>query len=89
MTHANLGFQCSFLLLLLVRGISPNLSVNFSFMQGWETTTSVLGILFQSMFFISIGAMLKIPPQFAARGIVYKHQGMVVLVSVVFFRFSS
>eukprot|EP00529_Nitzschia_sp_RCC80_P004459 CAMPEP_0113521168 /NCGR_PEP_ID=MMETSP0014_2-20120614/44492_1 /TAXON_ID=2857 /ORGANISM="Nitzschia sp." /LENGTH=907 /DNA_ID=CAMNT_0000419101 /DNA_START=83 /DNA_END=2802 /DNA_ORIENTATION=+ /assembly_acc=CAM_ASM_000159 len=44
------------------------------FWQGWETTTSVLGILFQSMFFISLGAMLKVAPQYAVRGIVYKHQ---------------
>lgn len=46
------------------------------FWQGWQVTTSVLGILFQSMFFISLGAMLKVAPQYAVRGIVYKHQGV-------------
>mmetsp|Transcript_11959 Transcript_11959/g.19207 ORF Transcript_11959/g.19207 Transcript_11959/m.19207 type:complete len:360 (-) Transcript_11959:12-1091(-) len=44
------------------------------FWQGWEETTSVFGILFQSMFFISLGAMLKVPPQYAVRGILYKQQ---------------
>mmetsp|Transcript_27588 Transcript_27588/g.66312 ORF Transcript_27588/g.66312 Transcript_27588/m.66312 type:complete len:915 (-) Transcript_27588:593-3337(-) len=44
------------------------------FWQQWENVTSVVGILFQSMFFISLGAMLKIAPQYAARGILYKHQ---------------
>jgi hypothetical protein len=44
------------------------------FWQGWEETTSVVGILFQSMFFISLGAMLKVVPQYAVRGILYKHQ---------------
>jgi hypothetical protein len=44
------------------------------FWQAWEESSSVLGILFQSMFFISLGAMLKIAPQYAVRGIVYKQQ---------------
>jgi ABC-2 type transporter len=44
------------------------------FWQGWEETSSVLGILFQSMFFISLGAMLKIAPQYAVRGVLYKQQ---------------
>ena len=44
------------------------------FWQQWENVTSVVGILFQSMFFISLGAMLKVAPQYAARGILYKHQ---------------
>jgi hypothetical protein len=44
------------------------------FWQGWEEVSSVLGILFQSMLFISIGAMMKVPPQYAVRGVLYKHQ---------------
>lgn len=44
------------------------------FWQSWDETTSVLGILFQSLFFISMGAMLKIPAQYAVRGILYKQQ---------------
>ncbi len=44
------------------------------FWQGWEEISSVLGILFQSMLFISIGAMQKVAPQYAVRGVLYKHQ---------------
>ena len=44
------------------------------FWQGWEDVSSVLGILFQSMLFISIGAMQKVAPQYAVRGVLYKHQ---------------
>ena len=44
------------------------------FWQGWENVSSVLGILFQSMLFISIGAMQKVAPQYAVRGVLYKHQ---------------
>ena len=44
------------------------------FWQGWEVVSSVVGILFQSMFFIALGAMLKVSPQYAVRGILYKHQ---------------
>lgn len=44
------------------------------FWQGSDDPTSVLGILFQSLFYVSVGAMLKIPAQFAARGIFYKQQ---------------
>jgi hypothetical protein len=33
-----------------------------------------MGILFQSMFYVSVGAMLKVPPQFSTRSIFYKHQ---------------
>lgn len=44
------------------------------FWQASDDPTSVLGILFQSMFFISIGAILKVAPQYAVRGILYKQQ---------------
>lgn len=44
------------------------------FWQGWEEVSSVLGILFQSMLFVSIGAMMKVAPQYAVRGVLYKHQ---------------
>eukprot|EP00547_Thalassionema_nitzschioides_P003473 CAMPEP_0194202806 /NCGR_PEP_ID=MMETSP0156-20130528/2735_1 /TAXON_ID=33649 /ORGANISM="Thalassionema nitzschioides, Strain L26-B" /LENGTH=1424 /DNA_ID=CAMNT_0038928407 /DNA_START=109 /DNA_END=4383 /DNA_ORIENTATION=+ len=44
------------------------------FWQGWEEVTSVVGILFQSMLFIAMGAMMKVPPLYATRGILYKHQ---------------
>ena len=44
------------------------------FWQGSDDPTSVMGILFQSMFFVSVGAMLKIAPQYQVRGILYKHQ---------------
>lgn len=44
------------------------------FFQAWTETSSVLGILFQSMLFISLGAMMKVAPQYGVRGILYKHQ---------------
>jgi hypothetical protein len=44
------------------------------FWQGHDQATSVMGILFQSMFFVSVGAMLKVAPQYEVRGILYKHQ---------------
>lgn len=44
------------------------------FWQQQDDPTSVMGILFQSMFFVSIGAMLKIPSQFEPRSIFYKQQ---------------
>jgi ABC-type multidrug transport system ATPase subunit len=44
------------------------------FWQASDDTTSVLGILFQSMFFIAIGGILKVAPQYAVRGILYKQQ---------------
>jgi len=44
------------------------------FWQGWEETSSVLGILFQSMMFIALGAMMKVAPQYDVRGVLYKHQ---------------
>lgn len=44
------------------------------FWQSWEDVTSVLGILFQSMLFVSLGAMMKVAPQYGVRGILYKHQ---------------
>lgn len=42
--------------------------------QQSEDPQSVMGIMFQSMFYISVGAMLKIPTQFEPRGIFYKQQ---------------
>jgi ABC-type multidrug transport system ATPase subunit len=44
------------------------------FWQASDDPTSVLGILFQSMFFIAIGGILKVAPQYAVRGILYKQQ---------------
>mmetsp|Transcript_17034 Transcript_17034/g.39117 ORF Transcript_17034/g.39117 Transcript_17034/m.39117 type:complete len:1432 (-) Transcript_17034:3850-8145(-) len=44
------------------------------FWQGWDDVSSVLGILFQSMLFVALGAMTKVAPQFAVRGVLYKHQ---------------
>ena len=44
------------------------------FWQQNSDPQSVMGILFQSMFFISVGAMLKVPTQFEPRSIFYKHQ---------------
>lgn len=44
------------------------------FWQASDDPSSVLGILFQSMFFVCIGAMLKVPEQFEPRSIFYKHQ---------------
>jgi ABC-type multidrug transport system ATPase subunit len=44
------------------------------FWQASDNSSSVLGIMFQSMFFISIGAILKVGPQYAVRGILYKQQ---------------
>jgi ABC-type multidrug transport system permease subunit len=41
--------------------------------QGW-VTQSLAGILFQNLFFISLGAMMKVPQQFETRSIFYKHQ---------------
>ncbi|MGK3734875.1 MAG: hypothetical protein ACI8RD_004789 [Bacillariaceae sp.] len=39
------------------------------FWQGWEEVSSVQGILFQSMMFISLGAMMKVAPQYGVRGV--------------------
>ena len=44
------------------------------FWQGAEEVSSVLGILFQSMLFISLGAMQKVASQYPVRGVLYKHQ---------------
>ena len=44
------------------------------FWQGSDDAQSVMGILFQSMFFVSVGAMLKVPGQYETRSIFYKHQ---------------
>ena len=44
------------------------------FWQASDVPQSVMGILFQSMFFVAVGAMLKIPGQFPARSIFYKQQ---------------
>ena len=44
------------------------------FWQSWQDVSSVLGILFQSMLYISIGALTKVAPQYAVRGVLYKHQ---------------
>eukprot|EP00536_Pseudo-nitzschia_multiseries_P009814 jgi/Psemu1/242415/estExt_Genewise1.C_2850020 len=44
------------------------------FWQGSDEVSSVLGILFQSMLFVALGAMMKVPPQYAVRGVFYKHQ---------------
>jgi len=44
------------------------------FFQSWKDVSSVLGILFQSMLFISLGAMMKVAPQYAVRGVLYKQQ---------------
>jgi hypothetical protein len=44
------------------------------FWQASDDAQSVMGILFQSMFFVSLGAMLKVPSLFDVRSIFYKHQ---------------
>lgn len=44
------------------------------FWQQGSNPQSISGILYQNMFFMAIGAMLKIPTQFPLRGIFYKHQ---------------
>ena len=44
------------------------------FWQGADEVSSVLGILFQSMLFISLGAMQKVNAQYLVRGVLYKHQ---------------
>lgn len=44
------------------------------FWQQNDDPQSVMGILFQSMFFVSVGAMLKVPAQFDPRSIFYKQQ---------------
>jgi hypothetical protein len=44
------------------------------FWQQSNDPQSVMGILFQSMFFVSVGAMLKVPAQFEPRSIFYKQQ---------------
>jgi len=58
----------------IVQNLLMGLIAGTVFWQAWEDTTSVLGILFQSMFFISLGAILKVAPQYPVRGILYKHQ---------------
>jgi ABC-2 type transporter len=44
------------------------------FWQANDDPTSIMGILFQSMFFVSVGAMLKVPGQYEHRSILYKQQ---------------
>jgi len=44
------------------------------FQQGGESPGSVMGVLFQSMFFCAIAAMQAIPGQFPTRSIFYKQQ---------------
>jgi len=44
------------------------------FWQGSGVPQDVMGILFQSMFFVSLGAMRKVFGQFALRSIFYKQQ---------------
>lgn len=44
------------------------------FWQQNDDPQSVMGILFQSMFFIALGAMQRIPEQYDVRGVLYKHQ---------------
>jgi len=44
------------------------------FWQQHANPGTVLGVLFQSLFFISLGAMLKVAPQIDVRGIFYKQQ---------------
>lgn len=44
------------------------------FFQGADNPVSVMGVLFQSMFYLSLGALVKVPDQFEQRGIFYKHQ---------------
>jgi hypothetical protein len=61
-----LTFSCTDLVMGVVAGTL--------FWQGNDDPTSVMGILFQSMFFVSVGAMLKVGPQYEVRGILYKHQ---------------
>ena len=39
-----------------------------------DAPQSIMGILFQSMFFCSLGSMLMVGEQFAPRAIYYKHQ---------------
>lgn len=41
--------------------------------QGW-VPQSLSGILFQNLFFCGLGAMMRVPQQFEARSIFYKHQ---------------
>ena len=42
----------------------------------WQTDDpqTMMGVIFQSVFFISMGAMLKVAPQIDTRGIFYKEQ---------------
>jgi ABC-type multidrug transport system ATPase subunit/ABC-type multidrug transport system permease subunit len=42
----------------------------------WQTDDpqTVMGVIFQSVFFISMGSMLKVAPQITSRGIFYKEQ---------------
>lgn len=44
------------------------------FQQGGKSAGSVMGVLFQSMFFCAIAAMIAVPGQFPNRSVFYKHQ---------------
>lgn len=41
--------------------------------QGWNPQ-SISGLLFQNLFFVALGAMMKVPAQFETRSIYYKQQ---------------
>jgi hypothetical protein len=58
----------------IVQDLLMGLIAGTLFWQASDDPTSVLGILFQSVFFISIGGILKVAPQYAVRGILYKQQ---------------
>ena len=44
------------------------------FQKGGDSPQSVMGVLFQSMFFCAVAAMTGVVQQFPARSIFYKHQ---------------
>lgn len=58
----------------LMQDIVMGIIAGTVFWQQNDDPQSMMGILFQSMFFISLGAMAKIPGQFEPRGIFYKQQ---------------
>jgi ABC-type multidrug transport system ATPase subunit len=58
----------------IVQDLLMGLIAGTLFWQASDDPTSVLGIMFQSMFFISAGAILKVAPQYDVRGIYYKQQ---------------
>ena len=58
----------------ILQGIIMGLVVGTVFFQQADDPTAGVGVLYQSLFFMSLGGLTKVMPQFDCRGVFYKHQ---------------